>query len=80
LDISCGDKKKRPRRAIKTMCESNVYFKKDDKEDLILKDVVFIRPEKDSVFIEDILGESKTIDGKITLIDLVGHKVIISPS
>ena len=60
------------------MCESSVYFKKGEKEDLILKDVVFIKPEDGSVFIEDIIGESKTIDGKITLIDLLGHKVVIS--
>jgi len=60
------------------MCESSVYFKKGEKEDLILKDVVFIKPKDGSVFIEDIIGESKTIDGKITLIDLLGHKVVIS--
>lgn len=60
------------------MCESSVYFEKEGKEDLILKDVIFVRPENGSVYIEDILGESKTIDGKIALIDLMGHKVVIS--
>ncbi len=60
------------------MCESSVYFEKGGKEDLILKDVVFVRPKNGSVYIEDILGESKTIEGKIDHIDLMSHKVVIS--
>lgn len=60
------------------MCESSVYLEKGGKEDLVLNDVIFVRPENGSVYIEDILGESKTIDGKIAFIDLMGHKVVIS--
>ena len=59
------------------MCESNVFIEKGDTEELILKDAVFIRPDEGSVYIEDILGDSKSIEGKIKFVDLANHKVIL---
>ena len=60
------------------MCESTVYFERGDEEEAVLKDVVFVEPKEGSVYIEDILGDSKTIDGRIKFIDLMNHKVVLT--
>ena len=60
------------------MCESTVYIEKGDEEEVVLKDVVFVEPREDSVYIEDILGESREIIGRIKLIDLVSHRVVLT--
>jgi predicted RNA-binding protein len=60
------------------MCESSVFIEKGDTEELILKDAIFIRPDDGSVYIEDILGDSKDVKGKIKFVDLANHKVILT--
>lgn len=60
------------------MCESNVFIEKGDTEELILKDAILIRPDDGSVYIEDILGDSKNIEGRIKFVDLANHKVILT--
>lgn len=59
------------------MCESSVYFKSGEDERLVLEDVVLIRPAPDVVYIEDILGRSQEVPGRIELIDLMNHRVVI---
>ena len=56
------------------MCESRVYL--DD--DLIVEDAIRIEVEGDKVIIYDILGDRKKISGKIKLIDLKEHKILIN--
>jgi len=55
------------------MCESKVYL--DD--DLIVEDAIRIEVMGDSIVIYDILGDKKEINGKIALIDLKDHKILI---
>ena len=59
------------------MCESTVYLKTKDEMKKIMENVVIITPEQNGVFIEDILGEQQTIEGKITQIKLLDHMILI---
>lgn len=60
------------------MCESTAYFKTNDGLEKIMENVVFIQPEENGVFIEDILGEQKLVDGYLSEIKLLDHKIIIA--
>ena len=65
-------------REVKNMCESIAYLRTPDGEKKIMEYVVEVRPEKDGkVFLADLLGEQKIVDGKIKEIKLIEHKIII---
>ena len=60
------------------MCESNVYLKKGDKEELFLENVGSIVPKGGGIIhLSSILGEEKDIQAEIENIDLLNHKVIL---
>lgn len=60
------------------MCESNIIKRKDKKEEVIAKDIDFIKiVSKGKLLIRTILGEEKYIDGEIEEIDLHGHRVVL---
>jgi predicted RNA-binding protein len=60
------------------MCESNAYFKKGGNEELVLKEVSVLKPLPDGeVFLENILGEQKTLKARIQEIDFMAHKIIL---
>lgn len=60
------------------MCESTAYLVTPYGEEKIMDYVVELRPEKDGkVFLADLLGEQKIVDGKIKEIKLIDHKIII---
>ncbi|MBN2223452.1 MAG: CooT family nickel-binding protein [Deltaproteobacteria bacterium] len=60
------------------MCESNVYLKKGEDEQLVLEDVVLIKPAPGGLYLEDILGRVREISGRIELIDLMNHRIIVT--
>ena len=60
------------------MCESTAYFKTNDGLEKIMENVIFIQPEENGVFIEDILGEQKLVEGYLSEIKLLDHKIIIA--
>jgi len=59
------------------MCESKVILNRDGREELVMEDVVKIEVKGDKLVIYGILGEKKEIIGKVVLMDLVGHKIIV---
>lgn len=60
------------------MCESSAYFVSNGEEEKIMDYVVELRPESDDkVFLADLLGEQKIVDGKIKEIRLIDHKILI---
>ena len=60
------------------MCESTVYLQEKDGElKKVMDNVIFVTPQKDSVFIEDILGEQMNVKGTLREIKLLDHKVLI---
>jgi len=61
------------------MCEANVYLLDENGNTNLLLDAVdkVIPGENDSIFLENIYGERKTIQAKIKEMHLVDHKIIL---
>ena len=60
------------------MCESAAYILKEDKLERVMENVVNVDPFEGKVYLTDLLGEQKIVDGKIKEIRLMDHKIIIS--
>jgi predicted RNA-binding protein len=61
------------------MCESNVYIRNEEDEKLIMEDVAQLKDHNGKIWIADLLGEEKEIQGKIEEISFLDHKVFIRP-
>lgn len=59
------------------MCQSNAYFVQDGEEELLLEDVVLIKPEGEKILLTSLFGERELVDAKIKMIDLLHHKIIL---
>ena len=60
------------------MCESIAYLKDaDDREELLLEDVVLLKPVDGRIVLMNILGEKKEIEAGIEQIDLLKHKIVL---
>ncbi len=60
------------------MCESNIYLKKNNKEELFLENAALIIPQKNGIIhIRSIMGEEKSIKAEIENIDLLNHKIVL---
>lgn len=59
------------------MCESNVYIKKEDKEELVMENVAAITPMGENRYLlRGLLGDSREITGRIEDINLMAHKIL----
>ncbi|WP_414470382.1 CooT family nickel-binding protein [Methanobacterium sp. ACI-7] len=56
------------------MCESTVYSTNGD---TIMEDVLNIKIDKEKIDLTDILGERKSLEGKIVELDLDKHGIYI---
>ncbi|ADC65457.1 RNA-binding protein, predicted [Ferroglobus placidus DSM 10642] len=61
------------------MCESKVVFKKGDSEELLMEDVVRIEVENGKLKLYGLLGEYREVEGKIALMDMRSHKILVVP-
>ena len=59
------------------MCESAAYILKEDGIERIMDNVVSIDPFEGNLYLTDLLGDQKIIDGEIKEIKLMDHKIII---
>ena len=60
------------------MCESNVYLKTGDQEELIMENVAAITPSENGTFLlKGLLGEQKEVTAIIEDINLMGHKITL---
>ena len=59
------------------MCEAIVYINKEGKQEMVMENVVTIRPKTDKLVLVDLFGETKEIDALIKEVKLVEHKVIL---
>ena len=60
------------------MCESTVYLiNKSGKEELFFELVDKIVPDKDTIYLEDILGRKKTVNARIRELALVDHRIVL---
>ncbi|WFD09461.1 CooT family nickel-binding protein [Tepidibacter hydrothermalis] len=59
------------------MCESTAYLCKEDGLEKIMENVVYMKPENGKVYLADLLGDQKIVDGEVKEIRLIDHKIII---
>ncbi len=60
------------------MCESNVYLKKEDTEELIMENVAAVTPAgENTLLLKGLLGESMEVAATIEDINLMGHKITL---
>ena len=60
------------------MCESNVYLKKDETEELIMENVAAVTPAGENTFLlKGLLGESMEVKAIIEDINLLGHRITL---
>jgi predicted RNA-binding protein len=60
------------------MCEANAYIVKDEREELVMASADVIEPEEGQRWyrLVSIFGEQKVIRGRISLMNLVDHKIL----
>jgi predicted RNA-binding protein len=62
------------------MCQSNAYITKDGKEEMILSDIISIKPAGNHLRLTNLFGEEKIIEASIEEVDLLHHKIkLITP-
>jgi len=59
------------------MCESHAYVLRGDREEKVLDDVTFLKPEAGSVLLRNLFGEEVRVRGTIEKILFMDHKIII---
>lgn len=60
------------------MCESNVYLKKEDTEELIMENVAAVTPVSENTFmLKGLLGDSMEVKAIIEDINLMGHRITL---
>ncbi|MEF9991218.1 MAG: CooT family nickel-binding protein [Romboutsia sp.] len=59
------------------MCESAAFISRDDKLERIMDNVVSVDPIDGKVYLTDLLGDQKIVEGEIKEIRLMDHKIII---
>jgi predicted RNA-binding protein len=59
------------------MCESKVYLLKNGEETLLMEDVVKIEVDGGKVILQGLLGEKMEVEGRITLMDMRSHKILL---
>jgi predicted RNA-binding protein len=59
------------------MCEANAYLVKGGEEELVMASVDILRPEGESVYIQDIFGEQRWVKAHIKEMNLVQHRIVL---
>jgi len=59
------------------MCELTVYVMKGEQRDKVMEGVVRLLPQNGSVFIENIFGEFKEVEGKLGEVNITTQKADI---
>jgi predicted RNA-binding protein len=57
------------------MCQSNAYITRDGKEEMILSDIISIKPAGNHLRLTNLFGEEKIIEASIEEVDLLHHKI-----
>jgi predicted RNA-binding protein len=59
------------------MCEASAYMVKEGKEELVMEDIMILRPENDGLYLQSIFGEQKRVRARIREMNLVDHRIIL---
>ena len=62
------------------MCESSAFLVRPGQADeLLMEDIVHMKPDGHKIVLTNILGEKKEIQAKLDHLDLLHHKIILVP-
>lgn len=61
------------------MCQSNAYIMKDGEEEMILSDIISIKPTGTQLRLTNLFGEEEVIEASIEEVDLLNHKIKLKP-
>jgi predicted RNA-binding protein len=61
------------------MCESNVYLMKDGREELLMENVDFLKPQGNGILMRSIFGEQMNVDARLLEMNLTGHRIVLEP-
>jgi len=59
------------------MCEANAFLAKEGGKELVLEDIMILRPENGQIYLQNIFGEQKLIKARIKEMNLVDHQIIL---
>ena len=59
------------------MCESSVFIKRGDDEELLAEDVARVVPEGDEIRVLSLLGDEVRAKAEIVEIDLMAHRIVL---
>jgi predicted RNA-binding protein len=59
------------------MCESSVFVRRGDKDELLAEDVARVIPDDEKVRVMTLFGEETQVEGKILEIDLMAHRIVL---
>ncbi|MGE5578020.1 MAG: CooT family nickel-binding protein [Syntrophothermus sp.] len=59
------------------MCEASAYVVRDGQEELVFQDVAALERDGNKLLLIGLFGEQKLIEGEITKIDLLTHKIYL---
>ena len=62
------------------MCESAAFILKNNELNKVMDNVVSVDPHEGKVYLTDLLGDQKIVDGVIKEIRLMDHKIILTES
>jgi predicted RNA-binding protein len=61
------------------MCQTTAYLLENGQEKLLMNDVISLIPEEGYVRLVNLFGEELTVAGRIRQMDLLSHKIFITP-
>ena len=61
------------------MCQSNAYIIKDGREEMILSDIISIKPTGNCLSLTNLFGEEEVVEASIEEVDLLNHKIKLKP-
>ncbi len=61
------------------MCEAKVFLVTEDDRELLMEDVVSIKPIDEGLSLVDIMGREKPVAASIKEIKLLEHAVLLEP-
>jgi len=61
------------------MCQSNAYMIENGKEEMILSDIISIKPVGNGLRLTNLFGEEQIVEASIEEVDLINHKIKLTP-
>ncbi|MDI6894046.1 MAG: CooT family nickel-binding protein [Bacillota bacterium] len=59
------------------MCQSRVVTLREGREEVVMDDVVTVRPQDDRLLLQDLYGQEKVIRARIKELQLMDHRIVI---